>query len=150
MSDLSALIVLFLVIAFFVRFIWKGFLKGYRSTFTNPRRYFFWPGSGRFEWEVVGESNYMATLSQIKAAMDQKNVDEVDAFLHPEKNNPHDPNAVAVAIFETQVGYLSRDDAKEFRKLLEKKQIKDQITCCRAKLFGGNQEKTNIGVWLDF
>lgn len=43
--------------------------------------------------------------------------------LKVEKNNPHDPNAVAVYIAENLVGYISREENTRVREILTKREI---------------------------
>lgn len=43
---------------------------------------------------------------------------DVTARLVPEPHNPHDPNAVAVVVQRVLVGYLARDEAAKYQRLL--------------------------------
>jgi hypothetical protein len=73
-------------------------------------------GSGEFEFEIVGESNYQKALKAIAGpkARDGKN-HECTAKLILEDDNPHDSKAVRVDIDGRTVGYLARDMARECR-----------------------------------
>lgn len=99
---------------------------------------------------VVGESHYQETLLQLKTALDtlERDPPAFEAFLIPEPENPHDPNAVAVATpAREKIGYLSRDVARSYHKALLKQ---GTLVSCPAELVGGTREKPAIGVVLDF
>lgn len=113
-----------------------------------------WPALGAFEFEVVGESNYQRAIAAL--AGDHGDVaasaDHV-AELVPEDSNAHDPQAVAVRINGSVVGYLSRQDARSFRRRLAQKGLSGQITRCGAMVVGGwksrEGERMFYGVQLD-
>ncbi len=73
---------------------------------------------GGVDLEVVGESHYQEDLWQLAGG--RRNPDErmrvpVYAVLAPETDNPYDSNAVSVWVDGLKVGYLSRDDARQYR-----------------------------------
>lgn len=68
-----------------------------------------------YETEVVGESNYQTNIESFCAG--GSNV-ELTADLILENDNPHDPKAVRIVIGGKTVGYLSRQDARTYRKML--------------------------------
>lgn len=68
-----------------------------------------------YETEIVGESNYQTNIESFCAG--GSNVD-LSADLILENDNPHDPKAVRVDIGRKTVGYLSRQDARTYRKML--------------------------------
>ena len=70
-----------------------------------------------YETEIVGESNYQANI-ECYCTPGDSNI-ELTADLILENDNPHDKNAVMVEIGGRTVGYLSRQDAKLYRKLLK-------------------------------
>lgn len=84
----------------------------------------------RFNFNIVGEYSYQENIYIVdgKLSYDGK----AKAVLIPEKNNPHDINAVKVEIFGLRVGYLAREDAVIYRQALGAK--KGQ---CLAVLQGG-------------
>lgn len=118
-------------------------------------------GVGSFPTEVVGESNYQKTLSELCGAHTREGHDqEFAARIELDPNNPYDTNAVVVKIRNSVVGYLPRAEAKRIGS-----QMKDEgITnaSCRARVRGGwrtNQyDEGNFGVrlsipqigWIDF
>lgn len=113
-----------------------------------------WPTIGDFDFEVVGEANYQAALKRMAGShgFDSANVEKV-ALIVPEGNNKHDKLAVRVDIDGETVGYLSRDDARSFRRRLASKKIGVQPTTCGALICGGfrsrNGQVASYGVKLD-
>ena len=75
------------------------------------------------------------------------------ARLHYENTNPHDKKAIRVVIDGGTVGYLSREDARLFRKKIEKVRPEGLIISCDAEILGGKRvgffRKTDFSVWLD-
>jgi len=106
------------------------------------------PGTGRgFFIEVVGESHYQPQLRQLQAIA---GTDPVRVLLHPEPENPHDANAVAVKTFEGEtLGYLTREDAPRYQQTLLALRERGQTGICSARLVGGDATRPAIGIWLD-
>ena len=107
--------------------------------------------TGYFAVEVVGESNYLPALKRAKRSI--KGDSSLRVVLVREPNNKFDKNAVCVCgvigdALET-VGYLSRENAEEYGKVLRRYETKDHYVSCQAQLRGGDRERPNIGVWLD-
>lgn len=120
----------------------------------NIQPAFDWPSVGHFDCEVVGESNYQAALKKLKGKVkDTRSLSPFKAFLIPENSNKYDKLAVRVDINGMTVGYLSKEDAREYRKLLKKKKISNLPTSCDAALTGGFVKNggslASIGVCLD-
>lgn len=106
------------------------------------------------EFEVVGESNYQTALAKLAGDHGPQSPDlKATAKLIPENDNPHDSSAVRVEIEGHTVGYLSRDDARGFRRRLGSKKLSGQITSCGAMIMGGfidrNGKRASYGVVLD-
>lgn len=99
-------------------------------------------GTREFDVEVVGESHYQRALRQIAGAGEVRRY--CAAELVPEDENPHDDKAVAVFIGGEQVGYLSRSDARAFRR-----RYRGVVGYCEAVIVGGGKGKNSLGVWLD-
>jgi hypothetical protein len=120
-----------------------------------PTAEFEWPYSGNFDFEIVGESYYQAALKNLVGDPDKHGTTgELTAHLIPEDQNPHDDKAVRVDINGYTVGYMSRDDARSFRRRLTNKKLTSKVTSCKAVILGGGihtQTKQNLsyGVWLD-
>ena len=86
-------------------------------------------------FDIIGETNYQAELESIAGpkTADGAGV-QVSAFLMPEPENPYDSNAVAVIISDKTVGYLSRDNNKEFLEFLS--ELGASGACCEAFIEG--------------
>jgi hypothetical protein len=57
--------------------------------------------------------------------------------LIPEDTNPHDDKAVRVAMGGVTVGYLSREDARTYRRRLATKKLGMCVASCGAQIVGG-------------
>lgn len=157
-----------LVVAFVVGIWWK--LRG-RSGATSgaqvdktvaarakpnavPAAGFHWPGTGDYEFDVVGESFYQKELARLVGAHDEQSVEKhCVATLVLEDDNKHDPKAVAVFVNGQKVAHLSREDARSFRRRLGSKKLSGATTTCDALIVGGgtkrNGEKLMYGIKLD-
>lgn len=105
--------------------------------------YFAWPTLNQFDFEVVGESYYQTALAKLAAdhATISAGADEIrplTAHLIPDDYNEYDDKAVRVEINNLHVGYLSREDARSFRRRLGAKKLTVQITTCGAIITGGH------------
>lgn len=97
-----------------------------------------WSPTGEFPLFGIGTSNYEAALAAL--AQNPKGANALvfcTASLVPEDTNPHDPNAVMVAIEGQKVGYLPRAYAQVFRGYFEKFGLPIQVTTCDAVLSNG-------------
>ena len=74
--------------------------------------------------EVAGETFHVKGIKRVYAEMGMPitsagaTIDEVQCVLVPEPWNPHDSNAVAVAIGAHQVGYIPADMADDYSEPL--------------------------------
>ncbi|MFH1342845.1 MAG: HIRAN domain-containing protein [Pseudomonadota bacterium] len=98
---------------------------------------------------VVGESNYQTALArQYRKHGGTEHDVKVTAQLQPEQGNPHDANAVRVAVGGGLVGYLPRQAAAEYRAALGA-----AAGLCSAKIVGGylmeDGERASFGVKLN-
>jgi len=121
---------------------------------------FRWSDDGNFNFAVVGESFYQKNLKVLVGEHEDKGCRVYGtAVLVPEDDNPHDNKAVAVHVKTAenqpgrQVGHLSRQDARSFRRRLGRKKLTGKSTLCDAVIVGGRVNKKGIrqsyGVWLD-
>ena len=113
-----------------------------------------WPSLGNFEFEVVGESNYQNEIRSIVGDHgDESPPGQYIAKLIPENDNKFDNLAVRVDINEMTVGYLSKEDARSFRRRLSAKKHSGKVTTCDAGVTGGflmkDGNRANYGVSLD-
>ncbi|MDD2663979.1 MAG: hypothetical protein PHD19_09480 [Dechloromonas sp.] len=105
-------------------------------------------GNGEFDQEVVGESNYQNAIDHAVSCTGKKHGPwETEAVLRLEDDNPYDEQAVAVHIGPKVVGYLSKKDARRYRKMLESNNLAAGNYIVDAKIFGGGEK--SYGVWLD-
>lgn len=112
---------------------------------TTAKNIFKWPESGSYQQEVVGESNYQRAL---RSLWNESQNGPLDALLVHEDTNQYDSNAVAIKIANKKVGYLSSDDAVDFRERCEEEHV-GPVSSCKAKLFSKKGKEGPIGVWLD-
>lgn len=123
-----------------------------RAAVITPDKIFHWPGTGNFDFEVVGESFYQGALMSL-ASRQAEDGQVWLARIIPEHNNPHDELAVMVEIEGSLVGYIPSDDARSFRRRLGARKLTNQVTTCDAIIIGGgtrrNGEKLLYGVALD-
>ena len=138
------------VVALLVVFmIYKAAKGGTRSLsqqlIDQPEKLYRWPGSGEFSQEVVGESNYQPALRSI---WDKCTEEGLDAILLHEDTNPHDNKAVAILVDKKLGGYLSRKDARAFRRRCEKERV-GGVSICKARVAGREGKDGLIGIWLD-
>lgn len=102
------------------------------------------PQTGKHFFEIVGESNYQPALRRL--AREAKSWAGI-ASLTLENTNPHDGQAVRVDIDGATVGYLSREDARTYRKRLLRYKVGPGPHLVSARAHGGGDK--NYGVWLD-
>lgn len=103
-----------------------------------------------FPLHVSGESHYQETLSAACGGRGAGIGVEVIASLQLE-NSPYDPEAVRVEVNQKCVGYLSRADARAYRKLLVAAGTTEEM-CCRGQIRGGwkrGEDTGHYGIWLD-
>lgn len=99
-----------------------------------------WPDEGYYDFDIVGESYYQKALKRF-AGQNDEHVDnrEYRALLIPEYDNRYDSNAIRVDINGATIGYISRENAGDFRDRLESNQLTGQITACKAIVTGGGE-----------
>lgn len=161
------LIVLLIVLAVFGFVAWEA-ISGIKPVIRPPVRKgrtarpspgpvlqeFHWEGTGDFEFEIVGESHYQETLARLAGERGTQSVERrYKAKLVLEDHNLHDPKAVAVRIDNETVGYLSREDARSYRRRLGQKRLSGINATCDAIIVGGGTrrdgERLFYGVKLD-
>ena len=95
-------------------------------------------GPGKYEVAVVGESNYQDALTSICGWPTFDGVDlSVNAVLVPENDNPHDKDATRVDIRGHTVGYLGRENARQYRRQLEAAGYANSAFSVSARIRGG-------------
>ncbi len=111
-------------------------------------------GPGTYTVDVVGESHYQEALESICGGRNEDSQrQEVEAFLVPENDNPHDSNAVRIYIQDQTVGYLDRETARSFRKMMAEIGLTEVAAKCNAIIVGGwdrgGGDQGHFGVKLD-
>jgi hypothetical protein len=111
-------------------------------------------GPGTYSIDVVGESHYQEALESVCGGRTEDSQRlEVEAFLVPEDDNPHDPKAVCVYIQDQTVGHLDRETARSFREQMEKSDASGRAVKCDAIIVGGwdrgGGDRGYFGVKLD-
>lgn len=92
-------------------------------------------GPGTYSVDIVGESNYQSELEQICGGRtDESQEMIVEAVLIHEDDNPYDKKAIRVDIRGKTVGYLSRENARQYRKKLKEAGYSGITATCFAKV----------------
>lgn len=113
-----------------------------------------WESMNEFGFDAVGETNYQKALRSLVGDHGERSPNfQCKALLVPEDDNPYDDKAIAVQIKGELVGYLSREDARSFRRRLGSKKLTGQTTSCDALIVGGyvmkDGQRASYGVKLD-
>jgi hypothetical protein len=106
----------------------------YSSNINTP---YFWSVEEGATY-VAGTKHYQPTLKSIAGNHGNSRAEVFCvAVIVPETDNPHDDLAVRIDINNKIVGYLPRDDARSYRKRLDRKKFGPVTTQCAAKVWGG-------------
>ena len=111
-------------------------------------------GNGKFNFEIVGESNYQGALEMICGGRDEESAKQrAEASLVLENDNPYDDKAVRIDISGKTVGYLSKVNARKYREFLVIRNYGNIVGVCQAIVVGGwsrsKEETGSFGVKLD-
>jgi hypothetical protein len=114
-------------------------------------------GGGAFAIDVVGESHYQNELSKICGGKAEDGHEhQCMAHLILENDNPNDDHAVRVDIGGNTAGYLSRKNARKFRRELAAAApgVNVWAAQCPAMIAGGwsrdrGRDQGHFGVKLD-
>lgn len=115
----------------------------------------FMHGLAAYRVNVAGESFYQASFDELCGERTIEGVRiEVTARLELQDDNPYDKHAVRVTIKGYQVGHLSREDARAFRRLVRYGSLAEhEVFECHGIICGGwDRGEGNIahfGVRLD-
>lgn len=113
---------------------------------------------GSYEVNLKGESNYQDEIRQVilydeDSTHQSIQEDGFTAELFFEDDNPYDRgNAIRVDIDNHTVGYLSREHASKYRKLLASKNVTGAVGSCYAAIIGRYNDELDdmlFGVRLD-
>ena len=82
-------------------------------------------GNDTDEYDIVGESHYQSALLKLFGPKRGHGISEnCAAVLIAEPDNRYDKNAVRCEISGLRVGYLSREDAKEFSEYMRRQNVR--------------------------
>lgn len=126
----------------------------FRKQSTSPSVIGNLPGPGNYDFDIVGESNYQDALEEICGGKSEESAEHyTEAVLYLEDDNQYDSKAVRVDIDDHTVGYLSRNNARAYRKQLKSMGHENLICTCKAVIVGGwkrsKSDEGNFGVKLD-
>lgn len=98
-----------------------------------------WGQRGWCGMQVAGESHYTEALREVVGKVKQGQDVELktSALLVPEPRNRHDRNAIAVHIGGHQVGFLAREDAARYTKVLQALDKARLVGQVNARVWGG-------------
>ena len=112
---------------------------------TGPDGYFVEPEDS-YDLEIKGESFYQEQLEAIAGPKSEKGTNyECRALLVCEKDNPKDKYAVSVKIQGEVVGFLSKSDAREWRKMLKAEGADTSEVSVAALIVGGWRKTARNG-----
>lgn len=111
-------------------------------------------GDGSLRLNIVGKSRYQDALETICGGRTEHGAEHiVTAALLPEDDNPYDKHAVRIEIDGRTVGYLSRENARLYRKRMAAIVKNGVPVYCRAHRRGGWQrasgDQGHFGVFLN-
>jgi hypothetical protein len=109
--------------------------------------------------QIVGENSYQKNIREIvfyKEMVDRNDLDykvtNITATLILENDNKYDMgNAVRVDVDGLTVGYLAKEDARKYRKELNRIGLTDELCTCRASAYGKREDfgrMMKFGIWL--
>lgn len=108
---------------------------------------------GSFPLICGRESHFHAALEEIFAPGANEVEDlEVDACLVPGTPNGGDAESVSVEVGGMTVAFLNRDDARTYRSLIARKDIREVLSCrgrIRDIMYGSKSEKSRYTLQLD-
>ena len=112
------------------------------------------PGPGTYSLDIVGEYKYQSALEKIcRGRTEGGHGKIIQATLIHEDDNPYDNKAIRVDVDGMTVGYLSRENAGEYRKRLKEAGHPGITATCSAIIVGGwgrgSGDKGHFGVKLD-
>lgn len=125
------------------------------ETARSPERASSWTTQDEWRsWDaplsiVAGESHYSAALHEIAGPPRPEGwLVPCEAVLQREPHNRHDPDAIAVLINGTKVGYIAADASADLAPMLDKHGGNARMRGVPALVRGGWPDKPNLGVML--
>jgi hypothetical protein len=106
--------------------------------------------SGEYDFELVGESHYKLRIYSMLPDHITNQSDQRAYFIgrvNLENDNEFDKQAVNFTIDKSIVGYFPRDEARKFRKMINKNNLDINNLTCRSVVVGGKDK--DYGIWLE-
>lgn len=111
-------------------------------------------GNGNFDFPIVGEASYQKNIAKIAGPKQPNGVEiETKAIVFLDPFNRHDKEAVRIEIDGLIVGYLSRQDALQYRAWLKQNKLGKATCQVDAVITGGwlrADSEGYFGIRLDF
>lgn len=130
--------------------------EGSQPSLSTAEEYYAWPKRGQFAVTVKGELYQEAIRQLIQEnavnADSDSSAQIFQAHLVSDNDNSCDSGAVRVDIDNRTVGYLRREEARNFHCRLDEKELSNRITVCNAIITGGSEvdgKTFNYDVKLD-
>jgi hypothetical protein len=106
----------------------------------------------RFHWRVLASRTTRQRSRRFRTRSEEGVDLEVEACVLLENTNPYDPEAVRVDVDGRTVGYLSRTDARAYRRALESVGVAEGLAC-KGRIRGGwdrgQRDRGHYGIYLD-
>lgn len=97
------------------------------------------------DWfQIVGESHYQSALAKLAGKPEKFEKIKKYAAIIPDDKNPHDNKAVRIEIDDQTVGYLSKGEARSFRRRLGSKNLTGKTTSCDCLIRGGGKYSFSV------
>jgi hypothetical protein len=113
----------------------------------NRSLYQKYEGPNQFRLDIVGESFKESNIQKVtKNHPDGHAV----ATLNWDILNENDNKAISVIIDGYEVGYLSRENARQYHKMLKNLQLNEDTKLVVDATFHQKEFTANTGIWLDF
>lgn len=159
MATFSTGLLPLILLVILVYVLWRYFkaktkARGTSQQVQAPTPAFTWPARDEYEFEVVGESHYQRALQTLAGEHGDDAAELLTtAMVVPYDTNKYDDKAVKVLIDGYEVGHLSRDDARSYRRRLAGKKLGMVPAQCGALVMGGfigrDGTRASYGVRLD-
>jgi hypothetical protein len=125
-------------------------IEAQEGEFAAKRSYVSLARDGEYEFEVVGESYRQDELASLCGPRKEggEHITCV-AMLDPQRDNPHDRNAVAVYIGGKHVAFLARECARDYRDQMTALGHRGERATCYALICGGWDGHKTASGWRE-
>lgn len=120
---------------------------GHQVVYSELTPFDLWGSNGWCNQQVVGESHYLPALRRILPHGGRWREElELSALLVPEPANRHDPNAVAVRVDGSTVGYLPKEVAARYQPMLLDLARRELVARVPCRVWGGTFDGYDDGL----